>query len=34
MFIGQARTQIAAQVSAAAYHLLRIAKLQAAGSAA
>jgi IS5 family transposase len=33
-FIGQARTQIAAQVSAAAYHLLRIAKLQAAGSTA
>lgn len=33
-FIGQARTQIAAYLSAAAYNLLRIAKLQAAGSAA
>ena len=33
-FIGEARTQIAAYLSAAAYNLLRIAKLQAAGSAA
>jgi len=33
-FIGQARTQIAAYLSAAAYNLLRIAKLQSAGSAA
>ncbi len=33
-FIGQVRTQIAAYLSAAAYNLLRIAKLQAAGSAA
>ena len=33
-FIGQARTQIAAYLSAAAYTLLRIAKLQTAGSAA
>jgi len=32
-FIGQARTQIAAYLSAAAYNLLRIAKLQTAGSA-
>jgi hypothetical protein len=33
-FIGEARTQIAAYLSAAAYNLLRIAKLQSAGSAA
>ena len=33
-FIGQTRTQIAAYLSAAAYNLLRIAKLQSAGSAA
>ncbi|MCX9157832.1 transposase, partial [Niveibacterium sp. 24ML] len=33
-FIGQARTQIAAYLSAAAYNLLRIAKMQTAGSAA
>lgn len=33
-FIGQAKTQIAAYLSAAAYNLLRIAKLQSAGSAA
>jgi len=33
-FIGEARTQIAAYLSAAAYNLLRIAKLQTAGSAA
>ena len=33
-FIGEARTQIAAYLSAAAYNLLRIAKLQDAGSAA
>ena len=33
-FIGQARTQIAAYLSAAAYNLLRIAKLQDAGRAA
>ena len=33
-FIGQTRTQIAAYLSAAAYNLLRIAKFQAAGSAA
>lgn len=33
-FIGQAKTQIAAYLSAAAYNLLRIAKLQTAGSAA
>ncbi len=33
-FIGEARTQIAAYLSAAAYNLLRIAKLQEAGSAA
>jgi len=33
-FIGEARTQIAAYLSAAAYNLLRIAKFQAAGSAA
>lgn len=33
-FIGEARTQIAAYLSAAAYNLLRIAKLQNAGSAA
>lgn len=33
-FIGEAKTQIAAYLSAAAYNLLRIAKLQAAGSAA
>lgn len=33
-FIGEARTQIAAYLSAAAYNLLRIAKLQRAGSAA
>ena len=33
-FIGEARTQIAAYLSAAAYNLLRIAKLRAAGSAA
>ena len=33
-FIGEARTQIAAYLSAAAYNLLRIAKLQAAGSTA
>lgn len=33
-FIGEARTQIAAYLSAAAYNLLRIAKLQRAGSEA
>lgn len=33
-FIGEARTQIAAYLSAAAYNLLRIAKLQSAGRAA
>ena len=33
-FIGEARTQIAAYLSAAAYNLLRIAKLQRTGSAA
>jgi hypothetical protein len=33
-FIGEARTQIAAYLSAAAYNLLRIAKLQSAGSEA
>ena len=33
-FIGQAKTQIAAYLSAAAYNLLRIAKLQSAGSVA
>lgn len=33
-FIGEARTQIAAYLSAAAYNLLRIAKLQDVGSAA
>lgn len=33
-FIGEAKTQIAAYLSAAAYNLLRIAKLQTAGSAA
>ena len=33
-FIGQAKAQIAAYLSAAAYNLLRIAKLQTAGSAA
>jgi hypothetical protein len=33
-FIGEARTQIAAYLSAAVYSLLRIAKLQSAGSAA
>jgi IS5 family transposase len=33
-FIGEARTQIAAYLSAAAYNLLRIAKLQRAESAA
>ena len=33
-FIGEARPQIAAYLSAAAYNLLRIAKLQSAGSAA
>ena len=33
-FIGEARTQIAAYLSAAAYNLLRIAKLQTAGRAA
>jgi transposase len=33
-FIGEARTQTAAYLSAAAYNLLRIAKLQSAGSAA
>ena len=32
-FIGEARTQIAAYLSAAAYNLLRIAKLQTAGGA-
>jgi hypothetical protein len=33
-FIGEAKTQIAAYLSAATYNLLRIAKLQSAGSAA
>lgn len=33
-FIGEARTQIAAYLSAADYNLLRVAKLQMTGSAA
>jgi hypothetical protein len=33
-FIGEARTQLAAYMSAAAYNLRRIAKLQRTGSAA